>query len=65
MKYSDQQRIVKIYEYASKLNAYIKEHHVTQEEVFDGFLSTVVDYNATVQYWREGLSFIRGIQSYT
>lgn len=29
MKYSDQQRIVKIYEYASKLNAYIKEHHVT------------------------------------
>lgn len=27
MKYSDQQRIVKIYEYASKLNVYIKEHH--------------------------------------
>ena len=37
MKYSDQQRIVKIYEYASKLNAYIKEHHVTQEEVLTDF----------------------------
>ena len=37
MKYSDQQRIVKIYEYASKLNAYIKEHHVTQEQVLTDF----------------------------
>lgn len=37
MKYSDQQSIVKIYEYASKLNAYITEHHVTQEQVLTDF----------------------------
>lgn len=33
MKYTDRQRIQKINEYVDKLNRYIKEHHVTREEV--------------------------------
>lgn len=31
MKYTDQQRIRKIYEYANKLNQYVKDHEVTRE----------------------------------
>ena len=31
MKYTDRQRIRKIYEYANKLNQYVKDHEVTRE----------------------------------
>ena len=31
MKYTDRQRIQKIYEYAMKLNRYVKDHEVTRE----------------------------------
>lgn len=33
MKYSDQQRIQKIYDYAIKLQSYIKENHVTKDQL--------------------------------
>lgn len=33
MKYSDRQRIQKIYEYAEKLNNYINEHEITKEKL--------------------------------
>lgn len=33
MKYTDQQRIRKIYEYAMKLNRYVKDHEVTRENL--------------------------------
>lgn len=33
MKYSDQQRICKIYENAVKLNEYIKEHNIKKEDL--------------------------------
>ena len=37
MKYSDQQRIQKIYEYASKLQRYIEEKCVTREELLNDY----------------------------
>lgn len=33
MKYSDRQRIQKIYEYAVKLNDYITEHQITKKDL--------------------------------
>lgn len=37
MKYSDEQRIRKLYEYASKLHQYIEEHHISREAVLTDF----------------------------
>ncbi len=37
MKYSDQQRINKIYEYACKLNKYIQDNNVTKEALVNDF----------------------------
>ena len=37
MKQSDQQRINKIYEYASRLNQYIQENNITREALLKDF----------------------------
>ncbi|WP_029200852.1 HepT-like ribonuclease domain-containing protein [Oribacterium sp. NK2B42] len=37
MKYSDEQRIKKIYENASKLNEYIKSNKVTKDRLMDDY----------------------------
>lgn len=37
MKHSDQQRINKIYEYASKLNKYVQDNNVTKEALVNDF----------------------------
>lgn len=37
MKYSDQQRIQKIYEYAFKLLGYIEENSISKEQLLDDF----------------------------
>ena len=37
MKYSDKQRIQKIYDNAEKLRAYIKEHHVTKDALLNDY----------------------------
>lgn len=37
MKYSDEQRIKKIYENACKLHSYIKEHGITKEELVNDY----------------------------
>ena len=37
MKYSDEQRIQKLYEYASKLHQYIEGHHISHEAVLSDF----------------------------
>lgn len=37
MKYSDEQRIQKIYEYGSKLLGYIENNNITKERLLDDF----------------------------
>ena len=37
MKYSDEQRIQKIYDYAKKLSAYIEEHNITKEQLLNDY----------------------------
>ncbi len=37
MKYSDEQRIQKIYENADKLQNYIKEHEITKEDLLNDY----------------------------
>ena len=37
MKHSDQQRVNKIYEYASKLNRYVKDNNITREALLTDF----------------------------
>ena len=37
MKYSDQQRINKIYEYANRLNQYVKDNNITREALLTDF----------------------------
>ena len=37
MKHSDQQRVNKIYEYASKLNQYVKDNNITREALMTDF----------------------------
>lgn len=37
MKYSDAQRIKKIYEYASKLQKYIRENHISREDILSDY----------------------------
>ncbi len=37
MKYSDQQRVQKIYEYSFKLLGYIKEKQITKEDLLNDF----------------------------
>lgn len=37
MKYSDQQRIRKIYDYASRLNYYVKANHIEREDLLTDF----------------------------
>ena len=37
MKHSDQQRVNKIYEYASKLNQHVKDNNITREALMTDF----------------------------
>ncbi len=37
MKYSDEQRIQKIYDYTKKLSAYIEEHNITKEQLLNDY----------------------------
>ena len=52
MKYSDEQRIKKIYENAVKLQKYIVENNIKRGRITHKHSAAVACYNSFIQYWR-------------